>query len=135
MKNRKSLYFRNEIPTEGQALAEFEELLFSLSHSLINFTVKDAADAARIFFAPAVQKTLKRAEADTRTIGALNAAKRRKADANSAHYHSIVRKLYAEKPHLKRASRHRLAQLVREAMLKQGVTVSAKTIERALPRK
>jgi chromosome segregation ATPase len=118
-------------PTEEEALAEFNELLFALSHSLIDFTVEDAARVAKGFFAPAIRKALTRIKVEAQTIQPVNKAKQRRASGDYQHYRGIAVKLIAKNPRLRRATRNRLAQLVKAELGKQGRAVSTRTIMRA----
>jgi Skp family chaperone for outer membrane proteins len=61
-----------------------------------------------------------------------NDARQRKAIRDRQFYLRIVKELTVERPHLKRASDHRLARAVRSELVSRGRTVSIRTIERAI---
>ena len=61
-----------------------------------------------------------------------NDARQRKAIRDRQFYLRIVKELTVERPHLKRASDHRLAQAVRSELVRRGRPVSIRTIERAI---
>jgi hypothetical protein len=61
-----------------------------------------------------------------------NDARQRKAIRDRQFYLGIVKELTAERPHLKRASDHRLARAVQSELVRRGRAVSIRTIERAI---
>lgn len=75
---------------------------------------------------------LKLKEIETKTIAAGNAKRQRKAREDRELYINTVRALYDEKPQLRRATRHKLAQSVQKRLKRQGKDVSVRTIVRAL---
>jgi hypothetical protein len=73
MKRRpKSLFLRNEEPTEEQLMAEIDEFFFGLMHGLRNPTVEDFVAGAKIFFGPVIRKALERTKAENRSIQKAN---------------------------------------------------------------
>ena len=60
-----------------------------------------------------------------------NDARQRKAIRDRQLYLRIVKELTVERPHLKRASDHQLAQAVQSELVRRGRAVSIRTIERA----
>ena len=60
-----------------------------------------------------------------------NDARQRKAIRDRQFYLRIVKELTVERPHLKRASDHQLAQAVQSELVRRGRAVSIRTIERA----
>jgi hypothetical protein len=60
-----------------------------------------------------------------------NAKRRCKAEGDYQIYREVALKLYKEKPHLRGASRHRIAQAVRAELGKTQSPPSLRTIERA----
>jgi len=65
-------------------------------------------------------------------IRSSNDARQRKAGRDRRLYLEVAKTLTVEKPHLKRASGHRLARAVHSELVKQGRAVSIRTIERAI---
>jgi Skp family chaperone for outer membrane proteins len=61
-----------------------------------------------------------------------NDARQRKAIRDHRFYLRIVKELTVERPHLKRASDHRLARAVQSELVRRGRAVSIRTIERAI---
>ena len=61
-----------------------------------------------------------------------NDARQRKAIRDRQFYLRIVKELTVERPHLKRASDHRLAWAVQSELIRRGRAVSIRTIERAI---
>lgn len=78
-----------------------------------------------------VEKRFKREDGITSS----NDARQQQASINYQLYRDIAVQLYAEKPALRRATRHRLAQLIQAKLKEQGRVVSVRTIERAFPKK
>jgi CBS domain-containing protein len=61
-----------------------------------------------------------------------NDARQRNAIRDRQFYLRIVKELTVERPHLKRASDHRLARAVQSELVGRGRAVSIRTIERAI---
>jgi hypothetical protein len=114
------------------ARAIFEQVMAEpgLRHALLARIVDDGtAGAALLRYAGDV---LKLKEIETKTILAGNVKRQLKASEDRDLYINIVRTLYDEKPHLRRATRHKLAQSVQKQLKRQGKDVSIRTIVRAL---
>jgi hypothetical protein len=99
-------------------------------HALLAQIVDDGtAGAALLKYA---RDVLKLKEIETKTIAAGNAKRQRKASEDRDLYINTVKMLYEEKPYLRRATRHKLAQSVQQRLKRQGKDVSIRTIVRAL---
>jgi hypothetical protein len=84
--------------------------------------------ARQIEDAPYVQKGKKRAELETKTIGAANQKRQREAVVNRDEIRGLADKLIAKDPRLRSAKQNRLAKKINEA----NPRFSVRTIRRAL---
>jgi hypothetical protein len=123
-----------EANTNRLARAKFDQAMATsdpgIRYAFLAQIVDDGtAGAALLKYA---RDVLKLKEIETKTIAAGNAKRQRKAREDRDLYINTVRALYDEKPQLRRATRHKLAQSVQKRLKRLGKDVSARTIERAL---
>jgi hypothetical protein len=113
MKQRKSLFFTLEEPTEKQLLAEIDEFFCSLERTLINPTAEDFAAAAKIFFVPIIRKALKRAEASRREAKKVNENHRETTNRRKRTARTIIEGAIKKDPSLRlRGKQTKLAKRV-----------------------
>jgi hypothetical protein len=68
---RERRWIRLKFPSEEEAFAEFEEVLFAFSPGLV-IPIKDAVLVARDFFGPVVRASLKRKKIEIEKLGEAN---------------------------------------------------------------
>jgi len=103
-----------------------------VKHAMLEQLKRDGSDISKLL--PLALKGKKRHEVET-SLSRANVERQRKAAEKRKLYNSIVRELYAQKPHLKRAARHKLAGAVQKELKRRGQKASIRTIERALASK
>ena len=133
MKRAKSLFFRNEEPTEEQLMAEIDEHFTSLSLSLKDFTVADFIAAAKIFLAPVIRKALQRTKADRSLWGATK-GRQCKAEQKKKAALFIAARLMEKNPQLRLPRKlTQLANAVTKELKRQGANPpSTRTLRRWL---
>jgi hypothetical protein len=110
-RSNKELIVRFGIPSEPR------------SHPLLDDTLR---------FDPVTTFWTERHRGRERKLQDKNAERQRKAESDYQTYRDIELKLCDEKPHLRRASRHRVAQAIRAELGKTQSPPSLRTIERAI---
>jgi hypothetical protein len=116
------------------ARAKFDQAMATSDPSiryalLAQITDDGTAGAALLKY---TRHVLKLKEIETKTIVAGNAQRQQKASEDRELYINTVKALFDEKPYLRRATRHKLAQSVQQRLKRRGKDVSIRTIMRAL---
>jgi hypothetical protein len=125
----KSLWLRNEEPTEEQLMSEIDEYFFGLWHTLRNPTLEDFVAAAKIFFAPVIRKALQRTKAEDRSIRKAN-RKRQVTRAKEKNTALVIAAQLREKRRDLRMPRRKsqLADLVSKELKRQGIIAKPNTV-------
>jgi hypothetical protein len=125
----KSLFFRNEEPTEEQLMAEVDEFFFALRHSLRNPTIEDFIAATKIFFAPVIRKALGRTKAENRSIREANIKRQWTSEKKKKAALVIAASVLQERRDLRLPRRRsQLADVVSKRLKQQGITAKPDTV-------
>ena len=125
----RSLFFRNEIPTEEQLMAEIDEFFYAHFHSLKNPTVEDFVAAAKIFFGPVIRKALERTKAENSSIRKANRTRHVTADKTKKAALIVAAGLMQKQRSLRLPRRRsQLAALVSKGLKQQGIIRKPETV-------
>jgi hypothetical protein len=125
-----------EANANREARAKFDQAMATsdpiVRYALLAKIADDGTAGAALL--KCARDVLKLKEIETKTIAAGNAERQRKASEDRDLHTNIAKTLCDEKPNLRRATRHRLAQLVQKRLKRHSKDVSIRTIVRALER-
>ena len=104
-----------------------------VKHAILEQLKLDGSEISRLL--PLALKGKRKDEVEREILLQVNTEKQHQANENRKLFLSIVEEVYAQKPHLKHATPHKLAGIVRKELERQGQKAripSIRTIQRAL---